>query len=139
MTPLVAAAFLIAFTFCRSRSISPRLRRPISDVFLGWGPTELRILLAIGALTLLVKPVVTIFGSQMLLFDVGGIVGGIGLIVTAIVSAVGNTRRLYAAEPLPQTLVSQRRDAKTQRAKPHTETTQKAAVFSAGCVSELCG
>jgi hypothetical protein len=79
--------------------------------FWGWGPTELRILLAIGALTLLVKPVVAIFGTEMPLFDVGGIVGTVGLIVTAIVSAVGNTRRLYAAEPLPQNLLVRRRDA----------------------------
>ena len=110
MTPLVAAAFLIAYyvlsieiylaTYCVGR---------FQMSFWGWGPTELRILLAIGALTLLVKPVVTIFDRQMLLFDVGGIAGAIGLIVTAIVSAVGNTRRLYAAEPLPQTSPSRRR------------------------------
>ena len=102
MTPLVAAAFLIAYyllsieiylaTYCVGR---------FQMSFWGWGPTELRILLAIGALTLLVKPVVTIFGVQMQLFDVGGIVGTMGLILTAIISAIGNTRRLYTAEPLP--------------------------------------
>ena len=88
MTPIVAAAFLIAYyvlsieiylaTYCVGR---------FQMSFWGWGPTELRILLAIGALTLLVKPVVTIFGVQMRLFDVGGIVGAVGLIFTAIVSA----------------------------------------------------
>lgn len=102
MTPLVAAAFLIAYyvlsieiylaTYCVGR---------FQMSFWGWGPTELRILLAIGALTLLVKPVVTIFGMQFPLFDVGGIVGTAGLLFTAIISAVGNTRRLYRAEPLP--------------------------------------
>ena len=102
MTPLVAAAFLIAYyllsieiylaTYCVGR---------FQMSFWGWGPTELRILLAIGALTLLVKPVVTIFGVHMRLFDVGGIVGTIVLVLTAIVSAIGNTRRLYTAEPLP--------------------------------------
>ena len=102
MTPLVAAVFLIAYyllsieiylaTYCVGR---------FQMSFWGWGPTELRILLAIGALTLLVKPVVTIFGMHMKLFDVGGIVGTIGLILTAIISAIGNTRKLYAAEPLP--------------------------------------
>jgi phosphatidylglycerophosphate synthase len=114
MTPIVAAAFLIAYyilsieiylaTYCVGR---------FQMSFWGWGPTELRILLAIGALTLLVKPVVTIFGTEMLLFDVGGILGTVGLIVAAIVSAAGNTRRLYAAEPLPQNLVSGHRDAST--------------------------
>ena len=122
MTPLVAAAFLIAYyllsieiylaTYCVGR---------FQMSFWGWGPTELRILLAIGALTLLVKPVVTIFGVQMRLFDVGGIVGTIGLVLTAIISAIGNTRRLYAAEPLPQDVMPRRRDAETQRAEPPSE------------------
>ena len=122
MTPIVAAAFLIAYyilsieiylaTYCVGR---------FQMSFWGWGPTELRILLAIGALTLLVKPMVTIFGVQMRLFDVGGIVGAVGLMFTAIVSAIGNTRRLYAAEPLPQNLLSQRRDAETQSTKPDTQ------------------
>jgi archaetidylinositol phosphate synthase len=105
MTPVVAAAFLIAYyvlsieiylaTYCVGR---------FRMSFWGMGPTELRILLAIGALALLVKPVVTIFGVTMPLFDVGGIVGAVGLIFTAIISAAGNTRRLYAAEPLPRKL-----------------------------------
>jgi hypothetical protein len=37
----------------------------------------------------------------MRLFDVGGIAGAIGLLMTTIVSAIGNTRRLYREEPLP--------------------------------------
>ena len=118
MTPIVAAAFLVAYyvlsieiylaTYCVGR---------FQMSFWGWGPTELRILLAIGALTLFVKPVVTVFGMQMQLFDVGGIVGAVGLIVTAVVSAVGNTRTLYAAEPLPQNLLSQRRGAEHGNAR----------------------
>ncbi|HUP40523.1 MAG TPA: CDP-alcohol phosphatidyltransferase family protein [Vicinamibacterales bacterium] len=120
MTPIVAAVFLVAYyllsievylaTYCVGR---------FQMSFWGWGPTELRILLAIGALALFVKPIVTIFDVQMQLFDVGGIVGTVGLIFTAIVSAIGNTRRLYAAEPLPQTLVSQRRDAETPSPEMH--------------------
>jgi len=122
MTPIVAAAFLVAYyllsieiylaTYCVGR---------FQMSFWGWGPTELRILLAIGALALLVKPLVTIFGVQMRLFDVGGSIGAVGLIVTAIVSAVGNTRRLYAAEPLPQNLPSQRRDAEARSTKHDTQ------------------
>ena len=116
MTPMVAAAFLIAYyvlsieiylaTYCVGR---------FQMSFWGLGPTELRIVLAIGALMLAVKPVVSVFGVQMLLFDVGGIVGALGLTITAIVSAIGNTRRLYAAEPLPQNLPSRRKDAESQR------------------------
>jgi phosphatidylglycerophosphate synthase len=103
MSPLIAAGFLVAYytlsieiylaTYCVGR---------FRMSFWGWGPTELRILLAIGALMLLVKPIVTIAGVQMRLFDVGGIVGTIGLIISAIISSIGNIRTLYAAEPLPQ-------------------------------------
>jgi phosphatidylglycerophosphate synthase len=103
MTPVVAALFLIAYyvlsieiylaTYCVGR---------FQMSFWRLGPTELRIALAIGALTLFVKPVGTVFGVQMLIFDMGGIAGAAGLLITAIVSAVGNTRRLYAAEPLPR-------------------------------------
>jgi phosphatidylglycerophosphate synthase len=102
MTPIIAAAFLVAYyilsieiflaTYCVGR---------FQMSFWGFGPTELRILLAVGALMLTVKPVVTVFGARMLLFDVGGIVGVVGLLITAIISAIGNTRRLYEAEPLP--------------------------------------
>ena len=87
--------------------------------FWGWGPTELRILLSIGALMLLVKPIVTIAGARMPLFDVGGIVGITGLIITAVISSIGNIRRLYAAESLPQNLLPQRRDTEAQRSKSH--------------------
>ena len=117
MTPIVAAVFLIAYyilsieiylaTYCVGR---------FQMSFWGLGPTELRILLAIGAVMLSVKPLVTIFGVQMQLFDVGGIVGAIGLLITAVVSAIGNTRRLYAAEPLPQDLLSQHGDTKARSA-----------------------
>ncbi len=103
MTPLVAGAFLIAYyilsieiylaTYCVGR---------FQMSFWGLGPTELRIALAAGALMLTVKPVVTVLGADMLLFDVGGIVGAAGLLVTAVVSAARNTRRLFAAEPLPR-------------------------------------
>jgi phosphatidylglycerophosphate synthase len=69
--------------------------------FWKFGPTELRIILAIGSLRLLHSDVVTIAGSDYLLFDVGGVVAIAGLVVTFLVSAITNTRTLYVAEPLP--------------------------------------
>jgi len=120
MTPMIAAGFLIAYyilsieiylaTYCVGR---------FQMSFWGWGPTELRILLSIGALVLLVKPIVTIAGMEMPLFDVGGIVGMAGLIITAVISSIGNIRRLYAAEPLPQNVLSHHRDTETQSSKSH--------------------
>jgi len=65
------------------------------------GPTELRILLAIGALTLIVHPTSTIAGRTFLLFDVGGVIAIAGLVVTFLRSALVNTITLYRAEPIP--------------------------------------
>jgi phosphatidylglycerophosphate synthase len=102
MTPLVAAGFLVAYYIL---SIEIYLATYCLGMFRmsfwGWGPTELRILLATGALALLIKPTVTIAGVSMRLFDVGGVVAITGLLVTAVVSIVSNTRALYAAEPVP--------------------------------------
>jgi archaetidylinositol phosphate synthase len=63
-----------------------------------WGPTELRILLAIGSLYLLHKTHVTIAWSQFLLFDVGGACAIIGILTGVIVSTVRNTAKLYREE-----------------------------------------
>jgi phosphatidylglycerophosphate synthase len=69
--------------------------------FWKFGPTELRILLAIGTLRLLASDFVSIAGRDYLLFDVGGAVAIAGLVATFLVSAITNTRALYRAEPLP--------------------------------------
>jgi phosphatidylglycerophosphate synthase len=66
-----------------------------------WGPTELRILLAIGNLILLVRTEVTVAGQQYLLCDVGAVVAITGIAIVAIVSAIRNTMRLYNEERLP--------------------------------------
>jgi phosphatidylglycerophosphate synthase len=101
MTPIVAAAVLIAYfllsieiflaTYCVGK---------FQMSFWGAGPTELRILLAIGTLVLVVKPIVTIAGRSFPLFDVGGIVAAIVLTLTAVVATVQHVRALYLAEPL---------------------------------------
>jgi phosphatidylglycerophosphate synthase len=66
-----------------------------------FGPTELRILLAIGTLQLLRSSFVSVFGYRVLLFDIGGAVAIAGVLATFIASAVHNTRTLYRLEPLP--------------------------------------
>ena len=70
--------------------------------FWRFGPTELRILLAVGNLALFWKPVVHLFGARCRLFDVGGAIGlaGMGLMVVAF--TVQNTARLYREERIPQ-------------------------------------
>jgi phosphatidylglycerophosphate synthase len=63
------------------------------------GPTELRILLAIGNIALLLHPTATLFGHTFRLFDVGGTIGAVGMMATLVVTAASNTRRLYREEP----------------------------------------
>ena len=65
------------------------------------GPTELRILLAVGILYAVYKPVVQIGGAEHLLFDVGGVVATVGMFGALIGSTVRNTMALYRAEPIP--------------------------------------
>lgn len=67
-----------------------------------FGPTELRILLALGTLQLLRSGTVSLFGQRVLLFDLGMTIGTIGVLATFVASAVSNTRALYRAEPLPE-------------------------------------
>ena len=64
------------------------------------GPTELRVLLAIGNIALMFKPYVTIAGHRFLLADVGAVVAIPVLIVLAIVATLKNTARLYNEERL---------------------------------------
>jgi phosphatidylglycerophosphate synthase len=64
------------------------------------GPTELRIVLAIGTIALLFVPDVRIAGWRWRLFDVGGAIGAAGLTVTFAVSALRNGLTLYREERL---------------------------------------
>src|ERR1700687_1938864 len=54
--------------------------------FWKFSPTELRILLAIGNIALLYRPVVHLFGGSYLLFDVGGAIGVAGMALMLMTS-----------------------------------------------------
>ena len=62
------------------------------------GPTELRVVLALGTLALLKSTTVRLGGSTWLLFDVGGMIGAAGLLATFVISAVRNGVALYRQE-----------------------------------------
>jgi phosphatidylglycerophosphate synthase len=102
LTPAIAMTLLIAYFML---SIEIYLATYCLAVFRlsfwGVGPTELRILLAIGTLALLRDPRVAILGGQYRLFDVGGVVAIAGIALALLVSVARNTRALYRAEPLP--------------------------------------
>ena len=104
MSPLVALGVLVAFLMVTAEVfLATHVQRVFRLSFLRLGPTELRVLLAVGTLYLLCKPMVYL-GSigPFLLFDVGGIIGIVGLALKLMVSAIRNTRALYFAERLPQ-------------------------------------
>jgi phosphatidylglycerophosphate synthase len=101
MTPWVAGALMVVYLMVVSEIYLAAYAVGTFRIhFLGFGPTELRILFAIGTLYLLHRPVVTVLGTRALLFDVGGICAILGLAVTLLVSAARNTRTLYLRETL---------------------------------------
>src|SRR2546426_7241659 len=68
-----------------------------------FGPTELRLVLAIGNLVLYFSDssTVKLIGGEYRLFDVGGAVGIVGMALMLIVATIRHTRTLYHAEMLP--------------------------------------
>jgi archaetidylinositol phosphate synthase len=68
--------------------------------FAKFGPTEIRILLALGNVALWFHPDARIFGSSYRVFDVGGIIAIAGMSLMLVVSTIFNSVKLYRAETL---------------------------------------
>jgi len=68
--------------------------------FAKFGPTEIRILLALGNAALWFYPDARIFGFSFRFFDVCGIVAIAGMALMLIISTICNTVKLYRAETL---------------------------------------
>ena len=100
-TPVAAVLLIAYFMMSIEVFLAAHVLGEFKITYFHVGPTELRILLSIGSLWLLVRPDVTLFGHSFRLFDVGAVVGSVGLLVTLIVTAVRHTRALYLAEPIP--------------------------------------
>jgi hypothetical protein len=101
MTPLVAAAVLVAYLLVSAEVFLATAAHGVFRLsFLWFGPTELRIVLAVGTLALFGDPRVD-FGAlgRHALFDVGGVVAAVGLLAALITSAFRNTRVLARMEP----------------------------------------
>jgi archaetidylinositol phosphate synthase len=97
---LAAAYFLVA----AESYLATHSRGVFRLSFAGVGPTELRIVLAAGALAVVQRPWVDVFGLHARLFDVGGLVAIAGMVAAFIVAAIRNTRALYVADRLPARL-----------------------------------
>lgn len=102
MNPMIAVVVLAAYLLVSAETyLATHARGVFKMSFLGCGPTELRIVLAIGALRAAYDPWVS-FGSagSIRLFDLGGAVATAGLAIVFVISAARNTHALYVAEPL---------------------------------------
>jgi len=83
-------------------SLATHARGTFKLAFLKVGPTELRILLAIGVLQLMRSEALSILGHRWLLFDVGGAVAIAGFLVAFAVGGVRNGVALFNEERLPR-------------------------------------
>lgn len=102
ITPVVAAWLLVAYLLVSAEVfLATAVHGRFRMSFLKFGPTELRIVLAAGALRLFWGASISPFGlGPFLLFDVGAVVAAVGLVAAFIASAAGNAVALYRAEPL---------------------------------------
>jgi archaetidylinositol phosphate synthase len=107
MHPYIAIGLLVAFLLLSIQSyLATYTLGEFQLSFWNFGPTELRILLAVGNLALLHWPVIsfkvplirTILPGHYRLFDVGGAVGLVGMSAMLIFFTVRTTRRLYMQE-----------------------------------------
>jgi len=102
MSFAVGAGFLIAYYLLTIEiALATHALGTFRLSYFKMGPTELRILLAVGTLFLLRSDSVVIAGHRWLLFDVGCAVAMVGLAVTFITAAIANGRELYRREPMP--------------------------------------
>jgi phosphatidylglycerophosphate synthase len=99
MSPAIAFALLTAFLLLSIQSyLATYALGEFRMSFWGFGPTELRMLLAAGNLALLRWP--RVLNARYLLFDVAGVIGVVGMSAMLVASVGVNTKRLYRAERL---------------------------------------
>lgn len=99
MQPWIAMGLLVAFMTLSIQSyLATHALGEFRLSFWRFGPTELRILLAVGNLALLWKPRVHLLGGEFRLFDVGGVIGMAGMALMLVCFTLQNTLRLYREE-----------------------------------------
>jgi archaetidylinositol phosphate synthase len=99
MHPWIAIGLLVAFLMLSIQSyLATHTLGEFRLSFWRFGPTELRILLSVGNLALLWKPMVHLLSSEYRLFDVGGAIGLVGMAAMVIVFTIQNAIRLYREE-----------------------------------------
>jgi phosphatidylglycerophosphate synthase len=101
MTPVIALALLVGYLLVTGEVfLATSVHGVFRMSFSGFGPTELRILLAVGTLALFNDPHVDLgTPGRMRLFDFGGLIGIAGMMVALTVNIVRNTTALSRQEP----------------------------------------
>jgi archaetidylinositol phosphate synthase len=100
MSPTIATLVVAAFFLVSAETyLATHVRGVFKMAFAGVGPTELRLLMAAGALALINTPTVNPLGlGQVRLWDLGGMIGAIGMIGAFVISSARNVRALYIEE-----------------------------------------
>jgi phosphatidylglycerophosphate synthase len=100
MTPVVALGLLVTYLLVAGEVFLATAVRGVFKMSVGGiGPTELRIILATGAVALLRDPQISIAVVNVRLFDFGGAVAAAGLVGVFVVSVLRNATTLAVAEP----------------------------------------
>ena len=130
MTPTIAFALLAVYFMVAAESFLGTHSLGVFRMsFAGFGPTELRLLLAAGAIKVAIDPRVHIAGMDALLLDVGGVVAIAGLILAFVVTAIRNSIALYKAEPI----------TRPPPPTPRPRAGRFVAVGALGCCVQLLG
>jgi len=101
MTPVIALALLIAYLLVTGEVfLATSVRGVFKMSFSGFGPTELRILLAAGTIAMLGDPHVNLGAlGRIRLFDFGALIAIGGMAVALTVSVIRNAAELARLEP----------------------------------------
>ena len=103
MQSRIAAGMLIAYLMLSAEVyLATHTLGKFKLSFGKFGPTELRILLASGNTALWFRGDTPILGDTLQLFNFGGTIAIIGMVLTLIVSIIRNARQLYCEETLPK-------------------------------------
>jgi phosphatidylglycerophosphate synthase len=100
MSPTIAVLVVAAYYLVSAETFLATHSRGIFKMaFLGIGPTELRLLLAAGAIALINTPLVSPFGiAPVRLWDLGGAIGAAGMAAAFVVASWNNGKALYFEE-----------------------------------------
>lgn len=99
--PAVALGMLVAFLMLSIEAyLATYTIGKFQLSYCKFGPTEIRILLAIGNVALLYHPMVKIHDTRIWLFDLSGVIAILGMALILIVSTISHTALLYKEEKI---------------------------------------